>query len=148
MRTIKLGLLALLLFFTTALMAQSVDPDLIKGNWYTDANKSVVYIFKATNGKYYGKIVWLKNPKEDDGTDKVDDNNPDPDKRNTPLIGLMLLKSFDFDKDHWTNGTIYDPDNGKTYKCTISATNEDELFVRGYIGIPAIGRTTVWHRKK
>ncbi len=62
-------------------------------------------------------------------------------------MGLLILKGFRFDGKQWVDGTIYDPDNGKTYKCNITMQDKNTLFVRGYIGISAIGRTTTWKRK-
>ena len=46
----------------------------------------------------------------------------------------------------WAKGTIYDPEDGKTYKCKMTLTDPKTLGVRGYIGISLIGRTTVWTR--
>jgi len=125
------------------------ESDKIRGIWYTEDNKSTVEIYRAKNGKYYGKIIWLKNPLEDNGTPKVDDQNPDPAKRKDPIIGLLILKAFDYKGDGvYKNGTIYDPDNGKTYDCIITMRGPDKLDIRGYIGISLIGRTTEWVRKK
>jgi uncharacterized protein (DUF2147 family) len=46
----------------------------------------------------------------------------------------------------WKGGTIYDPDNGKLYKCKMTLTEPKRLEVRGYIGFSFIGRTVVWTR--
>ncbi|MBW1889427.1 MAG: DUF2147 domain-containing protein, partial [Deltaproteobacteria bacterium] len=99
------------------------------------------------NGLYSGKIVWLKNPKNDDGTEKVDKENPDEARRNDSLVGLTLVQGFSYKgKNKWAGGTIYDPENGKTYKCKM-ALKGDDLKVRGFIGISLLGRTTHWLRK-
>ncbi|MEA3495083.1 MAG: DUF2147 domain-containing protein [Bacteroidota bacterium] len=129
--------------------AQKNKPeDKIWAEWYTDSKKSLVKIFRATNGNYYGKIIWLKEPLEDDGTEKIDDENPNPKLQNEPIIGLMILKSFKYKGDNtWGDGTIYDPENGKTYKCTIKMDG-DKINVRGFIGVSLLGRTTVWTKKK
>jgi uncharacterized protein (DUF2147 family) len=50
------------------------------------------------------------------------------------------------DGNSYEDGTIYDPENGKTYSCTIEMVNANTLNVRGYIGISLIGRTDVWKR--
>ena len=34
----------------------------------------------------------------------------------------------------YNNGTVYDPENGKTYKCNMTLENINTLNVRGYIG--------------
>ncbi len=130
--------------FIHPLFSQTVSADAILGTWLTANDKAKVQIYKENN-KYYGKIVWLKNPKYDDGTTKVDKNNPDKSKRTNPLIGLNLLKDFVFDKDVWEDGTIYDPENGKTYSCNIKY-RDGKLDLRGYIGISLIGRTQTWFK--
>lgn len=135
------------LFLISSTFSSTRKADDIAGEWYTDGKKSVVWIYKNKSGIYFGKIVWLKDPNESDGKPKVDKENPDPKLRNTPLMGLLILKSFKFDSDKWTNGTIYDPENGKTYKCTIRMQDMNTIDVRGYIGVSAIGRTTTWKRK-
>ena len=46
-----------LLFLTSVIYAQS---NKVVGYWITSEDKSQIKIFKATNGKYYGTIEWLK----------------------------------------------------------------------------------------
>ena len=81
------------------------------------------------------------------GEPKVDTNNPDPALQSRPIMGLELMKNFKFvGKGAWKKGTIYDPDNGKTYKCKLRLGDDGVLNVRGYIGISMIGRTSHWTR--
>ena len=101
-------------------------------------------MFKATDGKYYGKIVWLKEPNNAQGKPRTDINNPKKERQNDALMGLQLLKNFEKDGAHgYSGGTIYDPKNGKTYSCKMTL-NGDKLDVRGYVGISLLGRTTTW----
>ena len=116
----------------------------IVGTWLTDDGLAKVQIFK-TEDKYNGKIVWLKNPLYEDGTAKHDKNNPDKAKQGVPLMDLVLLKDFVFDKDKWKEGTIYKPQNGKTYSCTIKS-RDGKLDVRGYVGFSLIGETHTWFK--
>ncbi len=133
-------LLVLLCIVSGVAMAQ----DAIERVWYNQEKTAKVQVFKATDGKYYGKIVWLKEPNNEEGKPKVDKNNPDKAKKGTPLMGLQLLKGFKKDGDtEYEDGTIYDPKNGKTYSCKINRKGET-LEVRGYVGISLIGRTTIW----
>jgi len=133
--------------FLLAGTAVANEADAILGEYYTDEEKdSVVEIYKDGD-VYSGKIIWLKNPKNDDGTDKVDDENPDEARRNDPIIGLALVKGFSYKgSSKWAGGTIYDPNNGKTYKCKMKLKGS-ELKVRGYIGVSLLGRTAVWLKK-
>jgi len=134
-------LIAIILGTRTWSFAQA-DP-LERNLWYNEEKTSKIQIYKATDGKFYGKVVWLKVP-DRDGKPKTDIHNPDDKKKNDPVLGLVILRGFKKDGDKlYDGGTIYDPLNGKTYSCKI--TNKgDVLDVRGYIGFSWIGRTTVW----
>lgn len=130
-------------------------PDQIVGYFLTydddtGAEKSQVQIFKATNGKYYGKIVWLKEPMKN-GKPKVDDKNPDTKLQSRPIIGLEMLKDFKFDKDNqeWSDGTIYNPSSGKTYNCYMHFETPTKLKIRGYIGAAwmGLGKTAYWTKE-
>ena len=111
--------------------------------WYNEGKTSKIQIYKAKDGKFYGKIVWLKVT-EENGKPRTDSKNPDKAKQSAPLLGLLILNGFKKESEAlYDEGTIYDPKNGKTYSCKI--TNEDgKLNVRGYVGFSIIGRTTVW----
>ncbi len=128
-------------FITVAAQAK----DKLEGLWYNQEKTAKINIFKATNGKFYGEIVWLKEPNKN-GKPKVDENNPDKAKRTQPLLKLQVLKGFEKDGENtYDEGTIYDPKNGKTYSCKITY-NGNTINVRGYVGISLIGRTAVWER--
>jgi uncharacterized protein (DUF2147 family) len=141
-------LLAFLLgsFVSTQVLAQDFTSDAIVGVWETGSGKARVNIIKSGN-YYYGRIVWLREPINEEGKPKVDKNNPDESKRNTPLLGMRMLAGFEFKGDNvWEDGTIYDPESGSTYNCTISLTDNKSMNIRGFIGISAFGRTDVWRR--
>lgn len=117
----------------------------IIGVWLNQEGTAHVQISK-NGSRFTGKIIWLKEPMEN-GKPRADKNNPEADKRSIPLLGLTILRDFVYDADdaEWTDGTIYDPKNGKTYSCTMTMEG-NRLNVRGYIGISLIGRTAVWTR--
>ena len=132
------------------------DADGFTGYWYTEKQSSIIHITKAEKG-YNGKIVWLKEPnyaegKENAGKPKVDSENPDKDKRSQTIVGLSIMSKFEYNEDtkKWTGGLIYDPESGKNYKCEAKVepnpedTTQERLNVRGYIGIPRFGRSTLW----
>jgi uncharacterized protein (DUF2147 family) len=123
------------------------NSDAIVGVWKTGEGTAMVRIYK--NGeKYQGKIVWLKEPIDPNtNKNKVDKNNPDTSMRNVPLKGYRILKDFVYKgKNEWSEGSIYDPENGSTYNCVINMKNDNVLDIRGYIGIKALGRTDNWKR--
>jgi uncharacterized protein (DUF2147 family) len=123
------------------------DGDRLLGVWEPSNGRARVKVEKI-GSKYYGKIVWLKEPIDPETNQpKTDKNNPDPSLRNVPLKGYRMLKDFVYKgKDEWADGTIYDPLNGSTYSCTIKMTDENTLEIRGYIGVSALGRTDIWKR--
>jgi len=145
----KYALASLLaLFIPLFLYAQSSR---IEGTWYNDEKTSTITISKGSDGKYAGKITWLDEPNEN-GKPKVDKENPDSRLAKRPLLGLTIVKNFKYDsrKKQYTDGSIYDPNNGKTYDCY--AWFEDgeynRLYLKGYVaGIRALGRKTEWTRK-
>ena len=76
------------------------------------------------------------------------DENADESLRDRPVMGLILLKDFEYEDGTWEGGTIYDPKNGKTYKCRMRMETSELLYIRGYIGKAwmGLGRTTEWTR--
>ena len=59
-----------------------------------------------------------------------------------------ILKDFVFKGKAWEDGSVYDPNNGKTYSCNMKLKSTDELEIRGFIGFSLLGRTTVWTKVK
>lgn len=136
-----------LLFISMNCFAANIPAERILGRWTTENGKSHVEIFKQNN-KFYGKIVWLKEPLNEKGIEKKDDNNPDKSKRDQKLVNLLVLRDLNYESGNvWTGGTIYDPKNGKTYKVKITFINEKELEIRGFIGVSLIGRSSKWTRE-
>jgi len=141
-------LVAILLVFISATRSAHDNGDAILGVWLSGSGKAKIKIFKDASSKYHGKIVWLREPKYEDGTVKVDKNNPEESSRKKPLLGLQNLRDFIYEgENHWVDGQIYDPENGSDYKCKIELTDPNTLEVRGFIGISLFGRTDVWKRQ-
>lgn len=139
------GVLALALFSFS--YAGEGEEDKLVGVWQPSDGRSYVKIDKIGN-KFYGRVVWLKEPNDENGNPRVDTNNPDEALRSTPLKGYRILKDFVYNEEEgiWEDGTIYDPKNGTTYNCKIELTEENQIEVRGYVGTAVFGRTDVWTR--
>ena len=99
-------------------------------------------------GKLCGSLIWLKEPLSKEGKDKIDSQNPDPSQRSRKMLGLPLLNGFvsDGDGKEWSGGTIYNPDDGKTYSCKLTMQDPKTMKVRGYVGISILGKTQIWNR--
>jgi uncharacterized protein (DUF2147 family) len=133
---------------TPAIQAQNTatEGDAILGLWETGNGKARVQIKKYGNS-YYGQIVWLKEPLNEEGKPKVDKNNPDETKRKTPLLGYRMLLGFEYiGEKKWEKGTIYDPESGNTYNSKIEMSDNNTLDIRGFIGVSVFGRTDTWKR--
>ena len=140
---------ALLLFVVSLLNAQKSDPDGDKviGLWLTGSKKAHIQITRYGD-KYGGKIVWLRDPNDASGKPKLDSKNPNEKSKKATILGLNNLLGFKhYGKGKYEDGTIYDPENGKTYSCNMTLEG-DVLKVRGYIGISLLGRTETWTRVK
>ena len=143
-------LLLLLVSVTSVISAAFATPtpsDDVVGIWLNATGKGKIQVYKE-NGKYYGKIVWLREPLNEKGQPKLDTNNPNNSLKSKPILGAIILRDFEFKDGEWTNGKIYDPESGKDYKCYMRFKDANTLNVRGYIGISIIGRTEVWTRTK
>jgi uncharacterized protein (DUF2147 family) len=115
----------------------------------TNEPKSQIQIVKGDDGKYSGKIVWLKELFKNNQPLK-DENNPNEENRNVPILGLQMLYGFQFTGEIWENGAIYDPKSGNTYRCKMwfEDNNKNLLYLRGFIGISLFGRSTQWVREE
>ncbi len=150
----KLTLIVLIasVFLLSSVSYHQNKADRLLGNYYIykheTKSESKVNIYKTKDGKYEGKFIWLKVPNNPDGTPKLDKNNPNPKLRNVRLDQLVLLKGFKYNPstDEWIDGEIYDPEDGKTYSCKLKFESDKKLKVRGYVGIPALGKSMYWNK--
>ena len=133
----------LVISFCITLSASGQD---IFGKWKTiddetGEEKSIVEIYKKGE-KVFGKIIEILNPKDRDALcDKCEGS-----EYNQPILGLILLKNMTKDGKYYKNGTIFDPERGKKYKCriTLDENNSNVLEVRGYIAF--LYATQYWKR--
>ena len=135
---------ALLAPAVLALLAGAARAETPLGVW--DAGESHIEIYHCGE-LLCGRIVALDEPLDEDGKTKIDDNNPDPALRTRPIMGMDLIAGFSRKSDRrWVKGTIYDPRDGKTYKCAMTLKKDGTLEVRGYVGLALFGKTVVWTR--
>ena len=117
------------------------------GKWKLEDGTAIVEVYKSGDS-FNGKIVWLKNPTEADGTPAKDGNNPDKNLRSREVLGLNMLSGLKKNGGEYTGGKISDPGNGKTYNCSMKVEG-DVLKVRGSLDKKGlIGRTMDWFRVK
>ncbi|MGB3181795.1 MAG: DUF2147 domain-containing protein [Cyclobacteriaceae bacterium] len=140
------GALAMLSMSFGQAFAQNSADDVV-GVWFNEEKDAKIEIYKCGD-EYCGKIIWLKEPNREDGSEKLDRENPSAKLRKRKIMGLQILEGFEYDEDgEYEDGEIYDPKKGKTYDCLMELSdNGKKLDVRGYVGFSLIGRTTTWSR--
>lgn len=149
-------LFLILFFFTCIPLSQSepalimkssvqTEADFILGTWLSENKEGKILVYKEKD-KYFGKVSWIKR-KNADNSAILDFKNPDPVLKKQEVLGLVILKGFNFAGDDlWNGGTIYDPLSGNTYSSRIVKASSTVIKIRGFIGLPMFGRTTVWTR--
>ncbi|MBA2655649.1 MAG: DUF2147 domain-containing protein [Tatlockia sp.] len=130
------------LLFTSSIFAAATPA----GNWTTidDSTglKRAVVRLSVSNGSLNGSLVKVYPQPGDSGVCSKCPGN----LRDKPVQGLQFIWGLkDMGNGVWEGGQILDPRNGKIYKAKMTLDG-DKLYVRGYIGITAIGRTQTWVR--
>jgi uncharacterized protein (DUF2147 family) len=128
------------------LMGMTLQAQSILGKWRTvdddtGEEKSVVEIYKR-NGKVFGKIIEIFDTKKRD----LPCIYCEGDDYNKPILGLDIIKNMEKDGSAYKDGTITDPQDGKTYRCRLKLEGKDTLQVRGYLAI--FYSTQYWKRVK
>lgn len=135
--------------------AQAADP---YGVWLTESENGHVEIYPCANpanGPICAKVIWLKDAVNPDKTraqsmdDVRDVLNEDPALRNRKILGLEFMSGFKKspdEKDVWSDGHIYNAEDGKTYRARITVLDDKTLRLRGYVIIPLLGETEIWKR--
>jgi uncharacterized protein (DUF2147 family) len=124
--------------------ALAADGDSVLGTWHTPSKNGVVEIARC-GGSICGNLTNSDHIKTN--PDLRDVNNKDTTKRDRRLKGLQILGGFTRDKGQWSGGTIYNPEDGGTYKATVTPAGADTLKLKGCIVWP-LCKTQTWTRIK
>lgn len=133
-----------LLVTALAPLAVAADPE---GRWRTIDDdtgeaRSIVELSVA-DGTLSGKILRLFNPSE-----------PNPrctqcsgEREGQPIEGMTVLWGLVPEDGEWVDGRVLDPESGKEYNAKVKLVDDGaRLELRGYLGMPMLGRTQVWER--
>jgi uncharacterized protein (DUF2147 family) len=111
------------------------------GAWFIDGTGVAVQIFDCS-GLLCGRIIWLEKACDSAGQLARDNKNPDPAFRQRPLCGLTVVQGLQpAGLDHWNSGSLYNPDDGKTYRISAEIRSADVFVARIYLGMPLFGET-------
>lgn len=144
----KMRYLFIFVFMFNTAFSQ-IQSDAIIGTWLSEAKDLKVEVYRQKN-QYFGKMIWFDCPMNTPPMEHYrDKENPNILLRNRSWLGMILLKDLVFDgKNEWVNGDIYDPNSGNTYRSKVKLLDAQTLHVRGYLGIPLLGKTMVFKREK
>ena len=148
MKAMKLVLAILMVMLAGGALADTSSP---AGVWKsiddkTKKERSIIRITEV-NGEFKGVVEKLFDQPGDDPAHLCKECKGE--RKDKPIIGMTILWGLKKDGDIWAGGEILDPDNGKTYRCKMTLSEDGKsLNVRGFIGISLIGRSQIWWREQ
>lgn len=125
----------------------SAQVSAILGEWTTIDDKtgeprSTVQIYKATDGKYYGKITSLIGKSADEVCVPCEGED-----HNKPVVGLVIIRQMEEKDGELVGGRVLDPESGNFYYAHISI-KDGNLLLRGSLDKRGfLGRNQTWVRK-
>jgi len=128
--------------------ASATEPASPIGLWKTIDDKTgspraIVRIYEQ-DGKLFGRIERSFTPGAEN---RVCEECTD-ERKNRPIIGLIIIRNIRSKDGEYAGGDILDPDTGTVYRCKFHLDqNGSRLIVRGYIGISLLGRSQTWQRQ-
>lgn len=116
------------------------------GVWLTERGDSHIEIYPCGEA-LCGRLAWIEEPRDEAGDLLRDVNNPDPELRSRPLLGLQIMTGIvpAEEPGRW-EGKVYNPEDGRTYDLTLLAVSEAEMIVEGCILFGLICQQQIWQR--
>jgi uncharacterized protein (DUF2147 family) len=143
-RLTGLSLALSLLAAGSALAAPTRDPS---GTWLTEDERARIRVEKCgpSQDRVCAYVVWMKAAEGEDPAAKRDSKNPDPKKRNRPVLGHQLMMGLAANEDGRYVGKIYNNEDGKSYDVTVWSEQPGTLNVKGCL-IAFLCSTQIWTR--
>ncbi|QNE06132.1 DUF2147 domain-containing protein [Croceicoccus marinus] len=134
--------MSMILALLAAGTAAAAAPSDVVGRWKTESRGGIVEITECGQS-ICGRLVSSEGLKANPAL--KDANNKDESLRSRPLKNMLMLKGFTRKKDEWSGGSIYNAEDGGTYKATITMQDPNRLKLKGCIVWP-LCKTQTWTR--
>ena len=137
----------ILILFALMAMNSQAQVSAILGDWRTEDDKtgekrSVVTIYKGSDGLYYGKISKMLMYTDLDL--KCDQCKGED--YNAPIVGLVIIRGMKAENGELVGGKVLDPESGKFYYGKIYL-KDGKLVLRGSLDKRGFfGRNQTWIR--
>ncbi|HQT45608.1 MAG TPA: DUF2147 domain-containing protein [Acidocella sp.] len=135
----RLWLLAILACGSVAFShAASATPKSPAGAWLT-ANQQAIIVIVPCGPDFCGRIAGI--------VQNTPGSSAPLDWQGKPQCGLTILHTHAADTGatpKW-RGTILDPRDGSVYQASLTLDDHGNLRLHGYLALPLLGQTEVWH---
>jgi uncharacterized protein (DUF2147 family) len=122
------------------LRAKPAPAPAISGLWKLPDNNVIVRIH-ACGPSVCGNLVSADKLKSN--PQLKDKMNKDESQRARPVRGLPVLFGFTGGPAKWSDGKVYNPDDGRTYKSEMTLADADTLKLTGCVVKPLCKSTTL-----
>jgi uncharacterized protein (DUF2147 family) len=133
MKLARLTLLAALCAVATPTLA---DANKVSGTWQSQSGITRVKVTPCGAG-LCANVVWQQNPSKDV-------HNPDPSKRDRPVVGLQLVSNMKPVGDGEWSGSIYNYEDGQTYQGKVKVNNANAIEIGGCVMGGMICQSKTW----
>ncbi len=136
MKLARITLLAALCAFAAPSFAQ--DAAKVAGTWQSQSGITRVKVAPCGGG-LCAHVVWQQSPSKDV-------HNPDPAKRERPIVGLQLVSNMKpVGPGEWT-GAIYNYEDGKTYQGKVKDVNAVAIEIGGGVMGGMVCQSKTWRK--
>jgi len=132
-------------FLLVVLLPHIALADTPEGIWLTQ-DKDAALTITNCGKELCGRIIWLESPQDQNGSMRLDQNNPDPAKQSQRICGLVVITDLQPSGPATWDGHVYNPEDGQTYNGSITVLSDSTLELEAYIGLPIFGKSQIWTR--